>query len=616
MGNKGRNQSEQQNQAEAQRSAGLNIVSAHPLFRSLHQYTQDICTENNLYPSGGWAVVTSTGQIYLHPKRRGLPEEWAYVLAHCLLHLGFGHFQGFTNRRELEWNIACDCMVAKFLLDLKFGKPPDKLRTLAQEVQSLPGYSLRSEEQLYEDLCLRGIPANLLPTGTADMGKDMLLDTRAESGGRGMDWQALLSQGLVQAVHTAVDVAGGVQASLSEYRVMTNQTEAQRARAWFINSYPLLGALAASFTIIEDQLICHRLGITVAAIDCEAREIYMNPAAGLASSAFRQECRFVMAHELLHAGLRHDVRCQGRDPYLWNVACDYVINSWLIEMGVGEMPRFGLLYDPTLKGESAEAIYDRMVTDMRHFRKLATLRGVGVGDILEPRHTDWWTNGGGSDLDDFYRRSMSQGLEYHQEQGRGLLPAGLIEEIRALSQPPVPWDVELARWFDDHFPPLEKLRTYSRVSRRQSVTPDIPRPLWVPPPATEMGRTFGVLLDTSGSMDRKLLAKALGAIASYSMARDVPAVRVVFCDAVTYDQGYLLPEAIAESVKIRGRGGTILQPGIDLLEQAKDFPASGPLLIITDGYCDKLHIRREHAFLMPQGNHLPFVAKGPVFRVK
>ncbi|MFP3154007.1 hypothetical protein LQZ18_06150 [Lachnospiraceae bacterium ZAX-1] len=36
------------------------------------------------------------------------------------------------------------------------------------------------------------------------------------------------------------------------------------------------------------------------------------------------------------------------------------------------------------------------------------------------------------------------------------------------------------------------------------------------------GRTFGALLDTSGSMDRKLLSTALGAIASFSVARDVP----------------------------------------------------------------------------------------------
>ena len=126
-----------------------------------------------------------------------------------------------------------------------------------------------------------------------------------------------------------------------------------------------------------------------------------------------------------------------------------------------------------------------------------------------------------------------------------------------------------------------------------------PRPRWVVPPRLDDARTFGVVLDTSGSMDRTLLAKALGAIASYSLARDVPAARVVFCDAVAYDQGYLPPEAIADVVRVRGRGGTVLQPGIDLLERATDFPKEGPILVITDGLCDTLRIRRDHAFLIP-----------------
>jgi predicted metal-dependent peptidase len=197
-----------------------------------------------------------------------------------------------------------------------------------------------------------------------------------------------------------------------------------------------------------------------------------------------------------------------------------------------------------------------------------------------------------------------------------LLPAGLIEEIRALSQPPIPWDVELAEWFDEHFPPLQQRRSYARASRRQSSTPDIPRPRWVPREDAQDGRTYGVVLDTSGSMDRTLLAKALGTIASYSISRDVPAVRVVFCDAATYDQGYMPPEDIAGRVKIRGRGGTVLQPGIDLLEESEDFPKKGPVLIITDGQCDKLRIRREHAFLVPEGRHLPFVPVGKVFRIR
>jgi len=261
---------------------------------------------------------------------------------------------------------------------------------------------------------------------------------------------------------------------------------------------------------------------------------------------------------------------------------------------------------------NAETIYDRIVGDMRKYRKLATLRGIGLGDILPGENGQKID----MDLDDFYRRALSQGLHYHQQHCRGYLPAGLIEEIRALSHPPIPWDVELARWFDEYFTPIEKFRTYARPSRRQSSTPDIPRPNWVISKAALDGRTFGVILDTSGSMERGLLAAALGAIASYSAARDVPAARIVFCDADAYDAGYMKPEDVAGTVKVKGRGGTILQPGVDLLEQAEDFPKEAPILIITDAQCDKIILHgREHAFLIPPGATLPFIPKGKVFRI-
>ncbi|HWT76632.1 MAG TPA: hypothetical protein VN258_18185, partial [Mobilitalea sp.] len=70
---------------------------------------------------------------------------------------------------------------------------------------------------------------------------------------------------------------------------------------------------------------------------------------------------------------------------------------------------------------NAEAIYDRIVTDMRTYRKLATLRGVGLGDILPGQRS----SSADMDLDAFYRRALAQGLSYHQEQGRGYLPEGL-----------------------------------------------------------------------------------------------------------------------------------------------------------------------------------------------
>jgi predicted metal-dependent peptidase len=554
-----RNHQNSRDIALEQYQEGAALVAAHPMFAPLWSHCRVLRSESKGVPDDGWAVVSANGVIQVHPRRRAEPQEWLYVLAHCLLHLGFGHFK--EKPRPREWNAACDCFVAKFLADLKLGRPPRELMWAAP-------FAARDEERLYQQFCQDGIPEGLQGLGTAGMHHpDMIIEPlESDWWGHKMDWPACFGQGLSAAVTSAVKVAAGVETHLGA-RTET-LTPARKARNWFISSYPLLGALAAAFDIIEDPLLCQRLSISVAAVDMESREIFLNPAAGLDE----YECRFVMAHEMLHVGLRHDVRCQGRDPYLWNVACDYVINGWLREMGLGEMPAVGGLYDPELKGLSAEAIYDRIVTDLRRYRKLCTMRGIGLSDILQ-RSDNWSARSDGVALDEWYRQCLSQGLIYHEEGGRGLLPAGLIEEIRALDVPPIPWDVELARWFDDYFPPLERVRSYARLSRRQSATPDIPRPRLITPDGALAGRTFGVVLDTSGSMDRALLAKALGAIASYSLAREVPAARVVFCDAAAYDQGYMPPEQIAERVRVRGRGGTVLQPGIDLLEQAADFPA-------------------------------------------
>jgi hypothetical protein len=60
----------------------------------------------------------------------------------------------------------------------------------------------------------------------------------------------------------------------------------------------------------------------------------------------------------------------------------------------------------------------------------------------------------------------------------------------------------------------------------------------------------------------------------------------------------------------------VLQPGIDLLERSESFPANGPILVITDGACDALHLHRPHAFLLPAGKRLPFRPVGPVFELE
>jgi predicted metal-dependent peptidase len=579
---------------------GCEIVNNHPIFHDLNRNTRKEKVDSSRLGKG-LAAVDNNGVIIYNHKLRAEPKEWARAIAHCLLHLAMGHISEMPKREnQVYWNAACDVAVERFLNDVRIAGVNNHLPT---EIGS------GDENKLYEFLLANGMKSSFTGHGTAGLNlPDMIFAAEAKYSqwNKPPEWQRLFAVGLRNAVASAVSIAAG-----RDEHTDSASTAVLRAKEWFISSYPLLGALAASFKVIENPEVCQRMDIRVAAVSSYLREIYINPGAALSD----MELRFVMAHEILHAALRHDARVEWRDAYLWNVACDFVINMWLVEMGVGERPS-EVLYDEQFKGMSAEDVYDRIVGDMRLYRKLATLRGVGMGDILgEPGSREF---GADTDLDAFYRRAISQGLEYHQEQGRGYLPAGLIEEIRVLAHPPIPWDVELARWFDDFFEPLEKLRTYARVSRRQSATPDIPRPNRVVNQQALDKRTFGVVLDTSGSMERSLLAVALGAIASYSISRDVPGVRVVFCDADAYDQGYMKPEDIAGTVKVKGRGGTVLQPGIEILHRAEDFPKEAPILIITDGECeDRLVLyNREHAFLLPWGNRLPFVAKGKIFRVK
>lgn len=578
--------------AEAFR-AGYDWLRLHPVCGALLARVDVYRDGNSRCPTNGWALVYQSGRIDVHRSRRAEPMEWAYVLAHCVLHLGFDHFK-VDLPDDRRWQAACNIVIERFLTGLKIGTCPFP-------PINLPG---GSEDSLFIAFCQKGVAEEILLRGTGGTSPDMIFNgpPKANYYRAAINYPQVLALALTSAVEHAVEKVAGVA---SDGRP---KTMAQRAKGWFLSSFPLLGAMAAGFKIVEDPQMCQRYDISVAAVNPSLREIYMNPAAAMDE----RECRFVMAHEMLHVGLRHVERTEGRDPYLWNVACDFVINGWLIEMGVGSMPAFGGLYDPELKGVSAEEVYDRITKDLRKYRKLATLRGYGLGDVLgsgdgvkSPSH----------DLEDFYRRAMAQGLTMHQQRGRGLLPAGLVEEIEAMSVPPIPWDVRLAQWLDGYFSPPEPRRSYARPSRRQSTTPDIPRPRAIFDAEKINERTFGVVLDTSGSMDRNDLAQGLGAVASYALSRDVPYVRLVFCDAVTYDEGYVAPEAIAGRVRVRGRGGTILQPGIDLLESAEDFPDDGPILVITDAQCDRLHLRRDHAFLISPGARLPFPARGPVFEM-
>jgi predicted metal-dependent peptidase len=554
-------------------------------------------------PDTHYRYPTETIRLIVRPNlnRDSEPTDWRWLIARVRLHCALNHID--PERPDLEWSVACWAAAEALLVSFGLGSRPHWLPPL------LEGYKLTDERALAERLREEArIPDALLDLGLGSPAQPFwrfrnfttLTDKMRREATRAF------ARGVRAAAVHAVQGAG-----LTQARAAAKDSEAEQARAWFIASYPLLASLAACFTLVVDAEVCERLGIHVAAVNSEIREIYVNPKVHLTA----EEVRFVMAHEILHVGLRHERRRQGRDPWLWNVACDYVVNGWLLEMGVGHPPEsVGYLHDPDLKGASAEEVYDRITGDLRILRKLKKLRGWGR-DMLSDAPEAWWS-GAGADLDAFYRRALLAGLDLHQESGRGLLPAGLVEEIKSLNHPPIPWDVSLGNWLDSFFDPPQTRRTFARASRRQEASPDIPRPGRAYPLDTTPERTFGVVLDSSGSMDRITLGCALGAIRSYALSREVRALRLVQCDAAAHDSGYVAPDDLLNAFEVHGRGGTILMPGVRLLELATDFPASAPILVITDGQCDQLLIRRPHAYLVPFHGTRPRAVQGPIFRMQ
>ena len=568
-------------------------------------------------------VDPAQGVVWMNPhKRHDLGEpEWMFVLAHQLLHLGLGHGPGRMEREPKAWNLACEHAADNMLYALKIGKAP-------HDYEVDLAFASLSEDAIYEmlvgdkpaldafktyagarrpDLVTRPASAATPAYGSASQ-----TTSRYGYAKPRRDWETLLAEGIRAAVEDAVEEAAETLGEdAAEKRKVWRPGEA--AKRWVLSEMPLLGAVAAHITILADETLCDRMDISIAAVDAYLGEIYFNPKWGLSAS----EVLFVYAHELLHAALLHHTRGRGRDPWLWNIACDFVINDWLIEMGVGKFPSLGLLYDPRLKGMSSDEVYDLLLREPGRSKNARGFRGA-LGDVLFESESRRIYRGDVSTLDDFYRRCLSAGMSV---MGRGTLPAGLVEEIRSLWTPPVPWDVALARWMEAHVPALrDPLRTYARASRRQSSTPDIPRPARFVPQEWKDAHTFGVVLDTSGSMDRELLGRALGAIASYAEARDVDQVRLVLCDAAPYDRGFVAPADLRGVFAVTGRGGTVLQPAVSFLLRQGDFPADAPIMVITDGWCEEeLPIPRDHCFLLPRKgwNEGAMILRtsAPVFRV-
>ena len=121
--------------------------------------------------------------------------------------------------------------------------------------------------------------------------------------------------------------------------------------------YPFFGSVVASVDYKENT------GIPTAGTD--GKTIYYNPE--YLEGLNRDEQTFIFAHEVCHIAFNHILRSEGKDPELWNIATDGVINQFLKKDGLKLAPGGVDMADAI--NYDAEQLYEKLLQEKQQNQK-------------------------------------------------------------------------------------------------------------------------------------------------------------------------------------------------------------------------------------------------------
>ena len=314
----------------------------------------------------------------------------------------------------------------------------------------------------------------------------------------------------------------------------------------------------------------------------DGRKIFFNEE--FLNSLSSQEQNALMLHEVLHMALLHVTRRQSRDPHIWNIAADIVVND-LIERNTSFPLPEGAIIDNRFQDKSVEYIYEALLKSKKKYKLVIT-------DILEPSNANSDESKKDSndvmeplsqeetdEIESFWKDKMEilkNSSEHQLSNGKGSLPAGIEEEISTILEPEVDWRHALWKYvgktpadFDD----LDRRFIYKGLYLESLLTEAV---------------EVSVCIDTSGSVSDELLKQFAGELKG--ILRSYPNVKCSLFFADTNLVGPYEIDRIEQMPKAVGRGGTSFVPFFDYLKkhgEENNLLGNNKLSIyFTDGYGD------------------------------
>lgn len=329
------------------------------------------------------------------------------------------------------------------------------------------------------------------------------------------------------------------------------------------------GALMLFASIIKSEKV------ETAATD--GKDIFFNEK--FLKSLKSSEQNALMLHEVLHMALLHVTRRQSRDPHIWNIAADIVVNDLILRNTSFALPE-GAIIDHAYQDKSVEFIYECLLKNNKYKQKKYQLKIADVGDNPESNKESILSETEKLEIESYWRDKIqvlknSDALSNPDKYGSnstGGLPAGFEREVENILEPEINWRHALWKYvgrtpadFDD----LDRRFLYKGLYLEGLMSEAL---------------EVSVCVDTSGSVSRELIDQFVGEINGILSSYPHVKCDFFFCDCAL--SGPFEVSSIDEVPALKGGGGTSFVPFFKYLEKNSNnlMGAQKVSIYLTDGY--------------------------------
>ena len=340
-----------------------------------------------------------------------------------------------------------------------------------------------------------------------------------------------------------------------------------KARSRLLLDNPFFGTLALRLKIIEDNTI--PTGAT------DGVRLLFNRK-WFEKQRTHEQVGFV-AHEVMHIALLHILRRNGRDPYKWNIAADYVINLALQDEGF-VLPETELI-DEKYRDMSTDEVYNLLPKDLGEDQD-------NPFSIMVKGHSDPGGNGqvldhpsmsNGQDVSGAVEAELHVAIQQAGEAARscGKLSGNIEKLISDILEPKVDWRGVLARFLRGN---NKSDFSWIKPNRRF-----IAQGLYLPSLYNPALDEIAFITDSSGSVLDEELAQFTGEATGILHDLNPAAVHFIQCDSEVNEYKVYTREDLPLKVTYKGRGGTAFTPAFEYI--AKHCPQIVAAVYLTDLEC-------------------------------